>query len=100
MGTPLSSLVGWIEVMKDEARVGDSGAVLPRDLYEELVQEIGRDAERINRVAARFSQIGSRPSLGTGAVDPVVRPPWTISGAAFPGTWSWSSPRKPVPCGG
>ncbi len=73
MGTPLSSLVGWIEVMKDEARVGDSGAVLPRDLYEELVQEIGRDAERLNRVAARFSQIGSRPRLEPGAVEPVLR---------------------------
>jgi len=73
MGTPLSSLMGWMEVLKDEARVGASEATVPRDLYEEIVKEIGRDADRLNRVAARFSQIGSRPRLERGSIEPVVR---------------------------
>jgi hypothetical protein len=73
MGTPLSSLMGWMEVLKDEARVEESEAIVPRDLYEEIVREIGRDAERLNRVAARFSQIGSRPRLERGSIEPVVQ---------------------------
>jgi signal transduction histidine kinase len=73
MGTPLSSLMGWMEVLKDEARVGETEAAVPRDLYEEIVKEIGRDADRLHRVAARFSQIGSRPRLERASIEPVVR---------------------------
>ncbi len=73
MGTPLSSLMGWMEVLKDETRVEETEAIVPRDLYEEIVKEIGRDAERLNRVAARFSQIGSHPRLERGSIEPVVQ---------------------------
>ncbi len=73
MGTPLSSLVGWLEVLREETRDAGDRAILPRDLYEEAVAEIGRDAERLNRVAARFSQIGSQPRLERAPVGPVVQ---------------------------
>jgi hypothetical protein len=73
MGTPLSSLVGWMEVLKDEAQVSEDRATLPRELYEEAVHEIDRDAERLNQVAARFSQIGSKPRLERGSPVPVLQ---------------------------
>ncbi len=73
MGTPISSLMGWMEVLKDEVTFRGEEAAVPRELFEELVGEIDQDAERLNRVAARFSQIGSRPKLETGPVAPVVR---------------------------
>jgi signal transduction histidine kinase len=73
MGTPLSSLSGWLEVLRDEVDLREKQAVLPRELYEEAMHEIHRDTGRLNRVAARFSQIGSRPRLEAAPVEPVVR---------------------------
>lgn len=73
MGTPLSSLVGWMELMREESQVGRTEAVVPRELFEEVLHEVGRDAERLNRVAARFSQIGSKPRLARASVLPVVQ---------------------------
>jgi len=73
MGTPLSSLIGWMEVLRDEVRLEETQAVLPRELYEEALHEIDRDMGRLNRVAARFSQIGSRPKLEPAGIGPVVR---------------------------
>jgi signal transduction histidine kinase len=72
MGTPISSLMGWMEVLKDEVTFRGEEAAVPRELFEELVGEIDQDAERLNRVAARFSQIGSRPKLEAASVVPTV----------------------------
>jgi signal transduction histidine kinase len=72
MGTPLSSLIGWMEVLRDEVSIQETHATLPRELYEEALHEIERDTGRLNRVAARFSQIGSRPKLEPAEVGPVV----------------------------
>jgi signal transduction histidine kinase len=55
LGTPLSSLMGWLDRLKSTPP--DSGA------YVETVQEMERDVERLNKVAARFSKIGSKPDL-------------------------------------
>jgi len=51
LGTPLSSLMGWIELMKmqDEPFVGTN--------------EMEKDIERLQIVADRFSKIGSVPNL-------------------------------------
>jgi signal transduction histidine kinase len=51
LGTPLSSLYGWLEYFKS---VGTS---------EEICNEIAKDIERLNIVADRFSKIGSVPKL-------------------------------------
>ena len=72
MGTPISSLLGWMEVLRDEVTFRGDEVTMPRELFEEVVKEIGEDANRLNRVAARFSQIGSRPQLQAGPVMPVV----------------------------
>ena len=73
MGTPISSLMGWMEVLKDEVRPEGDRAVLPGELFDEVVREIGADAGRLNRVAARFSQIGSRPKLVESDLAPLVQ---------------------------
>ena len=55
LGTPLSSMIGWLERAKAE------GARAP--VIRESLQEMEHDIERLNKVAARFSKIGSRPDL-------------------------------------
>ena len=51
IGTPLSSLLGWIAILKME-KVDDT-----------YVQEIEKDVNRLNTIANRFSKIGSVPEL-------------------------------------
>jgi len=55
LGTPLSSIMGWIEWMRDDAKAE------PRII--DTVNEMEQDVRRLNKVAARFSKIGSRPDL-------------------------------------
>jgi len=51
IGTPLSSLLGWIAILKME-KVDD-----------QYVEEIQKDVSRLNTIANRFSKIGSTPEL-------------------------------------
>ena len=51
IGTPLSSLLGWIAILKME-KVDDK-----------YVEEIQKDVSRLNTIANRFSKIGSTPEL-------------------------------------
>lgn len=51
MGTPLSSIVGWMELLKEN------------EDNREYVQEMERDVNRLQLVADRFSKIGSVPVL-------------------------------------
>jgi signal transduction histidine kinase len=64
LGTPISSLMGWIEVMKSRAQpsaTGADGVVLPRVLFDQTVAEMEADIERLNKVVFRFSNVGSEP---------------------------------------
>lgn len=51
IGTPLSSLLGWIEILRFEK------------VNEMYVNEIEKDVDRLNIIANRFSKIGSLPDL-------------------------------------
>lgn len=51
IGTPLSSLLGWIEILRLE------------NTDENTVKEIENDVHRLNTIAERFSKIGSVPIL-------------------------------------
>lgn len=51
IGTPLSSLLGWIEIMKAD------------NVDETTVTEIEKDIVRLQTIADRFSKIGSEPVL-------------------------------------
>jgi hypothetical protein len=75
LGTPLSSLMGWIELLRSHAESGPSGAPVnvPRAELEETLVEMERDIDRLNQVAQRFSHVGSAPHLQLQDVTPVVR---------------------------
>ncbi len=75
LGTPLSSLMGWIELMRTRADAPGAGATveLPRAELDETLGEMELDIERLNKVAQRFSRVGSEPSLQLQSVSPVVR---------------------------
>lgn len=62
LGTPLSSMIGWIELL----RLGD--AADPEMIADELEQ----DTDRLRRVADRFEKIGSRPTLEPTPIRPVL----------------------------
>ena len=49
LGTPISSLMAWMEVMKE---------TYPND---ELIPEMSKDVDRLQLIADRFSKIGSLP---------------------------------------
>ncbi|MGL2994435.1 sensor histidine kinase [Flavobacterium sp. TSSA_36] len=53
IGTPLSSLIGWVELLKTE------------DVAESTTLEIEKDIERLQTITDRFSKIGSEPVLET-----------------------------------
>lgn len=54
LGTPLSSLMAWVEYLKDSG-IDESTAI-----------ELDKDINRLNTVADRFSKIGSQPKLTAG----------------------------------
>ena len=60
IGTPLSSLMGWLELLKMK-----SG-------NEEMVEEMEKDLNRLNTITDRFSKIGSRPTLSKTEVSAVT----------------------------
>jgi signal transduction histidine kinase len=62
LGTPISSIMGWIELL----RVG--GAVDNEQVADELEKDVGR----LHRVADRFQKIGSVPTLEAQPLAPVV----------------------------
>ncbi len=75
LGTPLSSLLGWIELLRahvESAPPGGQVQIATAELAETL-DDMERDVERLNKVAQRFSQIGSTPQLQLQDVTPVVR---------------------------
>lgn len=51
IGTPLSSLLGWVEILRLE------------NTDKNTVKEIEKDVQRLNIIAERFSKIGSIPLL-------------------------------------
>ncbi len=51
IGTPLSSLIGWTEILKEE------------NVDKSYIAEIEKDVDRLQTITERFSKIGSEPIL-------------------------------------
>ena len=51
LGTPLSSLQGWVEMLKDDPK------------NEKIAVEMAKDVDRLKLVSDRFGKIGSTPQL-------------------------------------
>jgi len=62
LGTPLSSLLGWLELLKMKDQPGSS-ETLSSYRQEEITDRMRADIERLEKVANRFGQIGSVPEL-------------------------------------
>lgn len=60
LGTPLSSLQGWVEILKEKEDRQDYP--LGRG-NEKIAQEMSKDVERLKLVSDRFGKIGSTPQL-------------------------------------
>lgn len=63
LGTPLSSLMGWMELLKSDVD-GNRRA--------EILGDIEQDLVRLNKVTMRFSKIGSLPELRKSRVSDIV----------------------------
>ena len=62
LGTPISSLLAWIELLKDKFNAEE----------DPLIAEMANDVKRLEIVADRFSKIGSKPVLDPHSVYEVV----------------------------
>lgn len=60
LGTPISSLMAWQEMLRE---------TYPDD---PLLPEMGKDVQRLQRIAERFSKIGSQPELKPENLNEVV----------------------------
>jgi signal transduction histidine kinase len=68
LGTPLSSLLGWSAHLREAAASGNPAP----ERIEAIAAEIDLDLERLNKIASRFSQVGSVPTLKEGDLTEVV----------------------------
>lgn len=60
LGTPISSLMAWVEILKENH---------PED---DLIQEMDKDVKRLENIAERFSKIGSVPEPKEGSMNEVL----------------------------
>jgi hypothetical protein len=81
LGTPLSSLHGWMEVLRE--RAGDP-------LLDGALRHMDADLERLERVAHRFERIGRPPAA--------TRSTWAPSPSAWSSTSAAACPRWPRRC--
>ncbi len=75
LGTPLSSLMGWVELLRGHAEAAPPGSevTVSRAELDETLADMEGDIDRLSKVAQRFSHVGSAPQLVLQDVGPVVR---------------------------
>jgi hypothetical protein len=61
LGTPISSLLAWVEIMKQQQN--DSG----------MIEELQKDIQRLSKITERFSKIGSQPLITNNNVVEIVK---------------------------
>tara|TARA_B100000945_G_scaffold96978_1_gene75858 strand:- start:3515 stop:4654 length:1140 start_codon:yes stop_codon:yes gene_type:complete len=61
IGTPLSSLIGWLEHLKEN------------NTEKGIVKKIQKDLDRLTIIASRFSKIGSLPKLSKTNIVPILK---------------------------
>ncbi len=86
IGTPLSSLIGWLEIMKAD------------DVDETTVTEIEKDINRLQTITDRFSKIGSEPVLEKCDIVAETKETYDYLKARFSGqiTFSVKAPDRPI----
>ena len=81
LGSPITSLMGLVELLREKQAEAINGAaegeapteiMLSTTLLGETLIVMEDDAERLNKIAKRFGQIGSTPRLQTEDIVPIV----------------------------
>ncbi len=65
MATPISSLMGWIELLRQESE--------GRDKTMKILNESEDDLKRLDKIVTRFSQIGSTTDIKRQDIVPLIR---------------------------
>ena len=86
IGTPLSSLIGWVEILKTE------------DIDQSITLEIEKDIERLQTITDRFSKIGSVPVLEEHNIITETLHIYEYLQSRFSKqvTFSYNAPEKPI----
>lgn len=63
LGTPLSSLYGWVELLREEKK---------DEFTQHICDELENDITRLRGVAERFNKIGSEPELNLQKLEPIL----------------------------
>ncbi|MFM1933613.1 MAG: hypothetical protein RL360_493 [Bacteroidota bacterium] len=62
LGTPLSSLTAWVELLRNEPHINP-----------DIVVELSKDIQRLETITTRFSNIGSTPVLKLEDIEAVIQ---------------------------
>ena len=65
LGTPISSLMGWIELLKNTEPGSEE--------FKKIIDETENDVDKLNKIASRFSKIGSQPKLEKENVSELIK---------------------------
>ncbi len=86
IGTPLSSLIGWVELLKAE------------NTDETIITEVERDIERLKTITDRFSKIGSEPKLENRDIVEETQESYTYLQSRFSKQieFSFKAPNNPI----
>jgi two-component system, sporulation sensor kinase D len=86
IGTPLSSLIGWLEIMKAD------------NVDETTVSEIEKDIVRLQTITDRFSKIGSEPVLEPKDIIEETKDSYTYLQSRFSKQveFSFKAPKNPI----
>lgn len=87
IGTPLSSLIGWLEIMKAD------------NVDETTITEIEKDIHRLQTITDRFSKIGSEPILESKNIIDETRDSFDYLKSRFSKQveFSFTAPKSPIP---
>ncbi len=64
LGTPLSSIFGWLEILRDKIDNGED--------VSDVIHEIENDLNKLNKITQRFSKIGSKPEYAEEKIADVI----------------------------
>lgn len=67
LGTPLSSIMGWLSLIREEMASSPGSPKLAQ-----AVEEVSIDVDRLSKISARFSKIGSAPKLDLLELVPII----------------------------
>lgn len=86
IGTPLSSLIGWLEIMKAD------------NVDETTISEIQKDINRLQTITDRFSKIGSEPILEERNIIEETEQSFDYLKSRFSSQvdFSFKAPKKPI----